>query len=49
MAAVTDKLVRWVINTSSQDHRWLGNDYFASQASHSRTATADFQRKYCVT
>jgi glyoxylase-like metal-dependent hydrolase (beta-lactamase superfamily II) len=29
--AVTDKPVRWVINTGSQDHRWLGNAYFASQ------------------
>jgi glyoxylase-like metal-dependent hydrolase (beta-lactamase superfamily II) len=28
---VTDKPVRWVINTGSQDHRWLGNDYFAGQ------------------
>jgi glyoxylase-like metal-dependent hydrolase (beta-lactamase superfamily II) len=28
---VTDKPVRWVINTGSQDHRWLGNDFFASQ------------------
>jgi glyoxylase-like metal-dependent hydrolase (beta-lactamase superfamily II) len=28
---VTDKPVRWVINTGSQDHRWLGNDYFAAQ------------------
>lgn len=27
---VSDKPVRWVINTGSQDHRWLGNDYFAS-------------------
>ena len=26
---VTDKPIRWVINTGSQDHRWLGNDYFA--------------------
>ncbi len=26
---ITDKKVRWVINTGSQDHRWLGNDYFA--------------------
>jgi glyoxylase-like metal-dependent hydrolase (beta-lactamase superfamily II) len=31
IAAVTDKPVRWVINTGSQDHRWLGNDYFAGQ------------------
>ena len=29
--AVTDKPVRWVINTGSQDHRWLGNDYFAGE------------------
>jgi glyoxylase-like metal-dependent hydrolase (beta-lactamase superfamily II) len=29
--AVTDKPVRWVINTGSQDHRWLGNDYFAGR------------------
>lgn len=29
--AVTDRPVRWVINTGSQDHRWLGNDYFAGR------------------
>jgi len=28
---LTDKKVRWVINTGSQDHRWLGNGYFAKQ------------------
>lgn len=27
----TDQPVRWVINTGSQDHRWLGNAYFAGQ------------------
>jgi len=26
---VTPLPVRWVINTGSQDHRWLGNDFFA--------------------
>jgi glyoxylase-like metal-dependent hydrolase (beta-lactamase superfamily II) len=26
---VTTKPIRWVLNTGSQDHRWLGNDYFA--------------------
>lgn len=40
--AVTDKPVRWVVNTGSQDHRWLGNDYFAAQGAEtialSRTA-----------
>lgn len=28
---VTDKPVTHVINTGSQDHRWLGNDWFAEQ------------------
>jgi glyoxylase-like metal-dependent hydrolase (beta-lactamase superfamily II) len=28
---VTTQPVRWVVNTGSQDHRWLGNDYFAGQ------------------
>jgi glyoxylase-like metal-dependent hydrolase (beta-lactamase superfamily II) len=28
---VTDQPVKWVINTGGQDHRWLGNGYFASQ------------------
>ena len=31
IAKVTDQPVRWVINTGSQDHRWLGNDYFAGK------------------
>jgi glyoxylase-like metal-dependent hydrolase (beta-lactamase superfamily II) len=39
---VTKQPVRWVINTGSQDHRWLGNDYFASNGAEvialSRTA-----------
>jgi len=29
--AVTDLPVRWVINTGSQDHRWLGNDHFTGK------------------
>ncbi len=28
---VTQQPVRWVINTGGQDHRWLGNGYFAAQ------------------
>ncbi|MDP2431910.1 MAG: MBL fold metallo-hydrolase [Pseudomonadota bacterium] len=40
--AVTDRPVRWVINSGSQDHRWLGNDTFAGQGAEiiamSRTA-----------
>lgn len=27
--AVTPRPVRWVLNTGAQDHRWLGNAYFA--------------------
>lgn len=29
--AVTAQPVKWVFNTGGQDHRWLGNGYFASQ------------------
>lgn len=29
--AVTDRPVRWVINTGGQDHRWLGNAWFAAR------------------
>jgi len=28
---VTDKPVRWVVNTNSQNHYWLGNAYFQKQ------------------
>jgi len=29
---VTTQPIKWVINTGGQDHRWLGNGYFKSQA-----------------
>lgn len=39
--ALTGQPVRWVINTGSQHHRWLGNDYFHQQGAqivaHART------------
>jgi glyoxylase-like metal-dependent hydrolase (beta-lactamase superfamily II) len=45
--AITEKPVRWVINTGSQDHRWLGNDYFAGQGAEviamARTAATQGQ------
>ena len=45
--AVTDKPVRWVVNTGSQDHRWLGNAYFAAQGAEiialARTAATQAQ------
>jgi glyoxylase-like metal-dependent hydrolase (beta-lactamase superfamily II) len=31
VAKITRKSVRWVLNTGSQDHRWLGNAYFAGK------------------
>ena len=45
--AVTPQPVRWVINTGSQDHRWLGNDYFAQHGAQivalKRTAATQAQ------
>lgn len=47
IAAITDQPVRWVINTGSQDHRWLGNDAFAAQGAQlialKRTAATQAQ------
>ncbi len=47
VARVTDKPIRWVINTGSQDHRWLGNASFAAQGAEvialARTAEAQGQ------
>jgi glyoxylase-like metal-dependent hydrolase (beta-lactamase superfamily II) len=45
---VTDQPVRWVLNTGSQDHRWLGNDYFASQGAEviAMARTAATQAEY---
>lgn len=31
IGTVTKQPVRWVINTGSQDHRWLGNHHFAAR------------------
>jgi glyoxylase-like metal-dependent hydrolase (beta-lactamase superfamily II) len=45
---VTDKTIRWVINTGSQDHRWLGNDYFSSRGAKiiSLERTQQTQRQF---
>lgn len=47
---VTDKPVRWVINTGSQDHRWLGNDFFAGQGAEvmAMQRTAATQAEYAT-
>jgi glyoxylase-like metal-dependent hydrolase (beta-lactamase superfamily II) len=45
---ITDKPVKWVINTGSQDHRWLGNDYFAAQGAEiiAMQRTVETQQQY---
>lgn len=45
---ITDKPVRWVINTGGQDHRWLGNAYFREQGASiiaSAAAAADMRAR----
>lgn len=46
--SVTDKPVRWVLNTGSQDHRWLGNGYFADKGAEilALERTAATQQQY---
>jgi glyoxylase-like metal-dependent hydrolase (beta-lactamase superfamily II) len=45
---VTTQPVRWVLNTGSQDHRWLGNGYFADRGAevHALAATVQTQRAF---
>lgn len=47
---VTTKPVRWVINTGSQDHRWLGNDYFAARGAEviALARTSSTQAEYAA-
>ncbi|MBI3430685.1 MAG: MBL fold metallo-hydrolase [Hydrogenophilales bacterium] len=47
---VTGKPVRWVINTGSQDHRWLGNDFFAGKGAEviALAHTAATQAEYAA-
>ncbi|MEJ2576493.1 MAG: MBL fold metallo-hydrolase [Gammaproteobacteria bacterium] len=46
--AVTDRPVRWVINTGGQDHRWLGNGYFRERGAEiiALASTVATQRRY---
>ncbi len=48
IATVTDQPVRWVINTGSQDHRWMGNGYFVEQGAEviALARTVATQRQY---
>ena len=49
---VTKQPVRWVINTGSQDHRWLGNAYFAGKGAevialaHTATTQAEYATQH---
>ncbi|KVW99499.1 beta-lactamase [Thiobacillus denitrificans] len=47
---VTNQPVCWVVNTGSQDHRWLGNDYFAGQGAEviALARTAATQAEYAA-
>lgn len=48
--AVTRQPVRWVINTGSQDHRWLGNHYFKQRGATiiAFAATVETQRGFAA-
>jgi glyoxylase-like metal-dependent hydrolase (beta-lactamase superfamily II) len=48
VGSVTDQPIRWVINTGSQDHRWLGNGYFAARGAEiiALQRTVDTQKRY---
>ena len=50
IARVTKQPVRWVINTGSQDHRWLGNDHFAGRGAEviALARTAATQAEYAA-
>lgn len=48
IAAVTKKPIRWVLNTGSQDHRWLGNAYFEKNGAeiHALQETVSTQQRF---
>jgi glyoxylase-like metal-dependent hydrolase (beta-lactamase superfamily II) len=50
VAEVTSKPIRWVLNTGSQDHRWLGNATFAEKGAETiaMARTAATQAKYAA-
>lgn len=45
---VTGQPIKWVINTGSQDHRWLGNGYFAERGATiiALQSTVDVQKQH---
>lgn len=50
VARVTDRPIRWVINTGAQDHRWLGNGYFHEHGAEiiALARTVESQKSYAA-
>ncbi|RME15479.1 MAG: MBL fold metallo-hydrolase [Alphaproteobacteria bacterium] len=50
VARVTDQPIRWVINTGAQDHRWLGNGWFAEHGAEiiALERTVESQKSYAA-
>jgi glyoxylase-like metal-dependent hydrolase (beta-lactamase superfamily II) len=50
ISKVTTRKVKWVINTGTQDHRWLGNGYFAGKGARiiALQRTVNSQREYAA-
>lgn len=50
VAEVTAKPIKWVLNTGSQDHRWLGNAYFSARGAETiaMKRTTATQEKYAT-
>ncbi|WP_178863405.1 MBL fold metallo-hydrolase [Thiomicrorhabdus cannonii] len=47
--SVTDKPVKWVVNTGGQDHRWFGNGYFKEQGAkiYASAKAVEDQKAHC--
>ncbi len=47
--SISDKPIKYVINTGGQDHRWFGNDYFSRQGAKiisSEAAAVDHKQRF---
>lgn len=47
--SISDKPIKYVINTGGQDHRWFGNDYFSRQGAKiisSEAAALDHKQRF---
>lgn len=47
--SITEKPVKWVVNTGGQDHRWLGNGYFKAKGAviYAAESAVDDQKAHC--